>query len=139
MIFLPFSPMRLFIYEHVTAGGCDFDPPESLLREGRAMRDAVAEDFGRIPGVRAEILPDDRLRHAGEADATLVIAPEFQDRLYACSRVVYGAGGRLLGSPPRAVWGVIGKESMYWRWSDVGVPAPRTVTPKRVDQLPDPP
>ena len=45
---------RVLVYEYLTALGLGRDPgsPEhSLYREGRAMRDAVADDFRRIPGV----------------------------------------------------------------------------------------
>ena len=46
--------MRVFVYEALTAVGLRPDAPESyrsMVREGKAMRDAAAEDFRRLPGV----------------------------------------------------------------------------------------
>jgi predicted ATP-grasp superfamily ATP-dependent carboligase len=37
--------MRLFVYEHLMAGGFGAQAPTSLLAEGRAMLGAVVADF----------------------------------------------------------------------------------------------
>jgi predicted ATP-grasp superfamily ATP-dependent carboligase len=139
MIFLPFSPMHVFIYEHITAGGLGPDAPASLLREGRAMRDAIAADFARVPGVEGEIVADDGLRRAGEADGTLVIAPEFGDRLARCSEAVYAAGGDVLGSSVAVVTIAGNKLFVNEWWTRRGVRTPPTVRVAGVERLRDPP
>jgi predicted ATP-grasp superfamily ATP-dependent carboligase len=50
--------MRVFVYEYMTATGTGREPDSpdhGMYLEGRAMRDALAEDFARVPGV--EVLP----------------------------------------------------------------------------------
>src|SRR5262249_51917592 len=93
--------IRVFVYEHVTATCADLPgggAAPSLVVEGRAMRDAVAADFGRIPGVEVVTFPDAAKKGSGvffaakktpdpffanfrtlarAADFVLVIAPEF--------------------------------------------------------------
>src|SRR4051794_33295079 len=120
--------MRIFVYEHISAGGLGPDNPASLLREGRAMLDAVADDFGRVPGVSV-VTPD----HGGDfrarvrtTDATLVIAPEFDDLLLTRSRWVLEEGGRLLGSLPGAVELCGDKWGLYQHWRRCGVRTPLT-------------
>jgi len=111
--------MKVFLYEHLCALA-DGELPASLQVEGRAMLQAVREDFGRLRGVTcvhlegsctvpsASLSADDAhrnafLRLAAEADFTLVIAPEFDDILLKHCRWVEEAGGRLLGPNPEAV------------------------------------
>jgi predicted ATP-grasp superfamily ATP-dependent carboligase len=91
------------------------------------MLGAIVEDLSRIAGVRIDTTWDIRLgkppfshaavvsvespagelRHfqrlAAECDATLVIAPEFDDILSQRCRIVENSGGRLLGPGSRAV------------------------------------
>src|SRR5215470_6827636 len=91
--------MRVFVYEYFTATGIGREPgspDHGIYREGRAMRDALAEDLGRIPGV--EVLPfADEATAVGEtaflrtlrasadlsrgANLAVPIAPELDDLL----------------------------------------------------------
>jgi tyramine---L-glutamate ligase len=105
--------MRVFVYEYTCATAGAGEPlAPSLWVEGWAMLSAVLEDLNRVPGVETMTLR--RLGHANEerpafhklaaaADATLVIAPEFDGLLAERCRWVLQAGGRLLGPPPSAV------------------------------------
>jgi predicted ATP-grasp superfamily ATP-dependent carboligase len=117
--------VRLFLSEFVCGGGWpDGTPAGSLRREGEAMLCAVAEDFRDIADCSVTVSWDPRLGPfpvrgvrvvcpatpaqeseilAGEsanADATLVIAPEFHDLLASRAETVLRKGGRLLGSDP---------------------------------------
>jgi predicted ATP-grasp superfamily ATP-dependent carboligase len=111
--------MRLFLYEYfcATAGATP------LRQEGYAMLSAVAQDFSAIPGVTTLcLLADNGSSHVGhvcrqlegpeeqgfracaaQADATLVIAPEFDDLLAERSHWAREEGSELLGSPPDVV------------------------------------
>src|SRR5215471_10147814 len=100
--------MRVFVYEYLTALGICSDPADPLHplhREGRAMRDALADDFEQITGVGVRTLgsvgPDDERglfsKAVRECDWTLLIAPEFDGILAERCQWVYLAGGRLLG------------------------------------------
>ena len=56
--------MRIFLYEFVTGGGtlaADLPLGGSLLREGQAMVQALAEDFSAHEDTRVEVLRDARL------------------------------------------------------------------------------
>src|SRR5437764_81021 len=105
--------MRIFVYEYLTAMGLGRDPADPLhpmYREGRAMRDALVEDFLRIPGTGAEIInrfeTDDHehevRRVAERCDWSVVIAPESGGELARCCRAVRYSAGRLLGPSPEA-------------------------------------
>src|SRR5438094_908252 len=108
--------MRVFIYELLSAGGLGPDAPASLRREGWAMLAAVAEDFACLPDIHVSTLLDQRCPEppghhcrridpaqepatfrdcAARADATLVIAPEFDDLLLERTCWVLEAGGQL--------------------------------------------
>ena len=118
--------MRIFLYEFITGGGMfSVSPPDlpsgSLLREGSAMFNSVAEDLSRIPNAEVVGIRDSRLTQdsipeieyqvvtsaeeesrrfdslAASADWTLVIAPEFDEILLHRTRRVEELGGRLLG------------------------------------------
>jgi predicted ATP-grasp superfamily ATP-dependent carboligase len=140
--------VRLFIYEFVSAGGLGANPPASLLREGWAMLRAIAEDFAAIPGVYVTTLihaehrdtighecrriaaqeePDAFRACAANADATLVIAPEFNDHLLERSHWVCSAGRRLLGSLPTAVRLAGDKLATAQHWIARGVRTPGTI------------
>src|SRR5215475_12879069 len=100
--------MHLFLYEWATGGGLVDEPgsaPASLLREGAAMIGALAADLLRIKDCRVSAMRDPRVlqlalpgcsiidvhsrashreeleRLSSEADATILIAPEFDDIL----------------------------------------------------------
>src|SRR5881628_3406718 len=110
--------MRLFIYELISAGGLGPDAPASLRREGAAMLSAIVEDFERISGVHVLTLlandfdgtigrhcqrttsadePHAFRRLAAEADAALIIAPEFDDLLARRTGWAVDARCRILG------------------------------------------
>ena len=134
--------MNLFLYEHLSAGGLGDDAPPSLLREGWTMLAAVAADFARLPGVSVTTrlaqglpaLPSVRcVRERGafralaaEADATLLIAPEFDGILESLAREVLAAGGTLLGSSPDAIRLTADKWRTFQHWRRHGVPTPAT-------------
>src|SRR5688572_23057314 len=93
-------PMRIFIYELISAGGLGDDMPTSLRSEGATMLRAVVADFERILGVKAlTLLANDFPESIGrnchrvaavdeprafrdiavQADTALIIAPEFDN------------------------------------------------------------
>src|SRR5205085_9209894 len=108
-----FSMTKVFVYEYCCAAGTgagESAPARSLHREGRAMRDAVAGDFWRVPGVGVVTIDgplDDepsRFRTAAAGcDFALVIAPEFDGILADRCEWALAAGCRLLGPSPAAV------------------------------------
>jgi predicted ATP-grasp superfamily ATP-dependent carboligase len=138
--------MRIFLYEYLCSEvPVDQTGAESLRAEGRAMRSALAKDFGRIPGVEVVTPPTpDRAAFQAAvraADFSLVIAPEFDDLLETRCRWVHEAGGRLLGSSPAVVRLTGDKLALAqhlrehgaatpecWPWSP-GQPAPRCSFP----------
>ena len=119
--------MKILLLEYITAGGlCGQPLPDSLLREGLLMRDALFSDFSEIAGV--EILttydvrvglpkyanvavPMDVTSNATEVwqallqtcDVALVIAPESDGVLSKLTQLVDSAGVKNLGSMPHAV------------------------------------
>jgi predicted ATP-grasp superfamily ATP-dependent carboligase len=102
--------MRVLIWEYCSDGSPD--APDSLRREGRAMRSAVLADFVRCPGVEAVLLPaglapeaepDSFRRTCRSCDWTLVIAPESGGILLDRCREAEDSGGRLLGPSSAAV------------------------------------
>ena len=137
--------MRLFLHELVCAGGLG-DAPDSLRAEGMAMLAAVAVDFAaagvevatlltagapEIPGIRCERGPlaDERRnfdRLISESDATLVIAPEFDEHLLRRSERVLEMGRDLLGCSPDAVRLAGDKLALAHHWRRLGVPTPAT-------------
>lgn len=119
---------RVFVYECVSAGGLGINVPASLLREGRAMRDAVAADFERISGVEVITLDHDEAfaQTARNCEWTLVIAPEFDDLLASRCRTALAMGSRLLGPLPNAVDVTSDKLATARWWEQHGVPHPWT-------------
>ena len=121
-------PVRIFISEFVTGGGWSEEvTPVGLAAEGKAMLLACVEDFSRIPGCDVLWTWDERLGNppvsaghvavvsgpqeesnafeqaARQANATLVIAPEFDSILLNRVRRVEQWGGQLLGPNSQAV------------------------------------
>jgi predicted ATP-grasp superfamily ATP-dependent carboligase len=119
--------MHIFLYEWATGGGLVDEPgavPASLVREGAAMIGALAADFLRIKDCRVSAMRDPRMlqlalpgcsvvdvhsrtshreeieRLSGEADATILIAPEFDGILLKAARWSLSSGGRLVSPPP---------------------------------------
>src|SRR5262249_24343728 len=116
--------MRVFIYEYTSSGGMTDKPAASSLQaEGWAMLTAVLHDFERVPGVETvTLLGPQHTYHgktrvfqsegqdctafrklAGQADYTLLIAPEFHHILLERCRWVLDERSRLLGPSPDAV------------------------------------
>jgi predicted ATP-grasp superfamily ATP-dependent carboligase len=126
---------RIFVYEYLTALGLGRDPasPEhSLYCEGRAMRDAVAEDFRQIPGVEVrtlEGLPADLeqsavTKEATECRYTLLIAPEFNFILETRSTWIPNRTAKLIGSSLDALIVTRYKLQLIDVWKRHGVPTP---------------
>src|SRR3990172_2519943 len=122
--------MHFFLCEWASGGGLVNEPgalPASLMREGVTMAGALAADLVRIAGSRVTALRDPRVLHlalpgceildvqsaashhdeferlAAEADATILIAPEFDGILLKAARRVAACGGRVLSPPPQFV------------------------------------
>ena len=94
------------------------------------MMAALSDDFARGPGVEVRTLVHDDENAfrslARTADATLVIAPEFDDLLARRCRWVLEAGGRLLGSTPEAVSLTADKLELARYLRGLGIPTPPT-------------
>ncbi|QVL31370.1 ATP-grasp domain-containing protein [Telmatocola sphagniphila] len=121
---------KIFVYEHFCALA---NPPQtetlpqSLLTEGRAMRDAIVEDLARIPGIA--ILSgdssdaDDIREQVKRADWSLIIAPETDGILFRLSELVESSGGRLLSPSLQAIFLCGGKDKLARR-IDPDIPTP---------------
>lgn len=135
----------VFVYESLSAGGLGDDPPPSLRAEGWAMLSAVAADFAKVARVSTLLLPGlppladidvTRSTSAEEprlfreavlaSDATLVIAPEFDDILARRSDETLALDCRLLGCHPTAIRLTADKWTLACHWLAVGVPTPET-------------
>jgi predicted ATP-grasp superfamily ATP-dependent carboligase len=156
--------MRILVYEFVTGGGWystgDDAPPESLLSEGRAMRDALASDFAAIDGVQVNVLADERfdppafkpalthrVRSAAQeqalladlcsrADWTVIIAPEFDGHLLSRVQLVEQSRGRLLGPTSNIVALAADKQLTAEHLAKHGVPTPRGIGVQANQPLP---
>ena len=133
--------MRVFVYEYMTATGTGREPgspAHAMYREGRAMRDAVADDFRRVPQVAvvtgADLTPNDSeddhehsvWRVAEGCDWSLVIAPETGGQLDRdCWAILYSAS-RLLGSSVDAIRLTSDKLALAEHWRTHGVRTPAT-------------
>ena len=147
--------MRVLIYEFVTGGGLYQLAPsdvavQSLLREGRAMIRALAEDFARLPDIQLATLRDSRLdrfhlppctlhevrqpddekhwlsRLASQCDWSVIIAPEFNRFLWDRCQLVERSGGRLLSPSSQLIAWASDKQETCRRWQLAGVPVPRS-------------
>jgi predicted ATP-grasp superfamily ATP-dependent carboligase len=134
--------VRVFVYEYMTAtrtGRDPASPDHGMYLEGRAMRDALAEDFGRIPGV--EVLPfaDEAAEVGGtaflrtlrasswlsrEADLAVAIAPELDDAL--ADVIENGILCRMLTPLPGGFRLACNKLALAEHWREHGVPTPAT-------------
>lgn len=127
--------MRVFVYEYLTALGIGRDPADpmhAMYREGRAMRDAVAEDFRALPGVEVVTLDGanakrekDRFReHITGCDRCLVIAPELGHELGRKLEWARKAGVPALNCTEAAVRITSCKVGLGQLWEEAGVPTP---------------
>ncbi len=143
--------MDVFIYEWVCGGGFldrKDHVPESLLAEGAAMLTAVADDFGRVPGVAVRLLLGAEFppmasaaehavvhsseerdaefeRLASQSTSTLLIAPEFEGILLSLVGKVVGLGGRLLSPGADFVAIASDKQRTAETLHAAGIPVPR--------------
>ena len=144
-------PSAILVHEYVTGGGWPTpDLPPGLAAEALAVLRALLADlraWGRFPVVTtrdrrlhgtpltadrvvdldAEVYPTRVLELARECGAALVVAPEGGGVLQHLSSLVSDAGVCLLGSPPEAVAVAADKWECYRRFSQAGLPTPRTI------------
>jgi predicted ATP-grasp superfamily ATP-dependent carboligase len=155
--------MRIFLYEWATGGGLVEEPgaiPASLVREGAAMIGAVAADLVRVEGCRVVALRDPRVlqlalsgceivdvlsrsshrdefeRLAAEADATILIAPEFDGILPKAAHAVVASGGRLLSPSPEFICIAGDKQRTCDTLAAAGVPVPSGILMPGDEPLP---
>lgn len=126
----------IFVYEYCCAIGLGrdaSDPAHSLYREGRAMRDAVAGDFRRVPGVEGVTLDGDNAKRerdrfrerAAGCDWCLIIAPELGGELRRKAEWATKSGAQLLGPSLDAIELASCKIGLAQQWEAAGVPTPR--------------
>jgi len=154
--------MHIFLYEWATGGGLVEESflPESLMREGTAMISALARDFSRLQCCHVTVLRDPRVLHltlpgcelvdvlsagesdeavsrlAAEADATILIAPEFDNILLNLARRVVAAGGRLMSPWPEFIRLTANKQHTCEVLAEAGVPTPHGRVLESDDALP---
>jgi predicted ATP-grasp superfamily ATP-dependent carboligase len=155
--------MHIFLYEWATGGGLVEEPgalPASLVLEGSAMIGALAADLVRIDGCRVTALRDPRVlqlalqgcrvvdvasssshneefeRLASEADATILIAPEFDGILLKAANRVLASGGRLVSPSPQFIRLAANKQQTCEVLSLAGVPTARGVVLEPEEPLP---
>ncbi|MCS7166184.1 MAG: ATP-grasp domain-containing protein [Gemmatales bacterium] len=121
----------IFLYEYACAVGRDSRLPESFLFEGRAMRDALAEDLARA-GCEVILLDDisatEEYYHFQQclrrADAAWIIAPEIDCILVTRCQWVEAAGIPLLGTDSEVLSWLTDKWQQYLFLQRHGVPVP---------------
>ena len=156
--------MHIFVYEWATGGGLVEEPgalPGSLVREGAAMIGALAADLVKISSCQVSALRDPRILQlalprckvidvisrsshrdefellAAEAEATILIAPEFDGILLAAARRVLDHGGRLL-SPSAEFIGVASNKQRTCEFlTTAGVPVPHGMVIEPDEPLPE--
>ena len=149
--------MRILVYEFVSGGGLfGRVVPPSLLREGRAMRDALVGDLAAL-GIHDVVTTADprfplrrvprgvevvSLRGAGEPldalfrgiDAAWLVAPETGGCLERLAARAAKNGVRLLGPTAGAIRRAADKGALPRRLARRGVPHPRTVVVRSPSQ-----
>lgn len=119
--------MKVFVYEHITAGGFVEQPlPAALADEGVAMLRALVSDLSDVSGIRVISMRDPRMlsvplteheetvasraqwdatfaRALESADAAWITAPESDGALWQLSKRVIDAKRRLVGSDLEAI------------------------------------
>jgi len=143
--------MRILLYEYLCSGALTHSALTALRREGLAMFRAIALDLALCPSVQLlapldpalleKNLPwpdnltlfpargpseDEALfKHlAGQADAALVIAPEFDDLLWQRCYWLEKEGVPSLGASSEAVRLTGDKERLGQHWELEGIPTP---------------
>jgi tyramine---L-glutamate ligase len=155
--------MHVFLYEWATGGGLVEEPgalPASLVREGAAMIGALAADLVRIEGCRVTALRDPRVLHlalpgceivdvlskfshgeeleriSSEAEATILIAPEFDGILLNAARRVAAVGGRLFSPSAEFIRVAADKQRTCATLAAAGVATPQGVVLEVDEPLP---
>ena len=155
--------MQIFLYEWASGGGLVNEPgalPASLVREGVTMIGALAADLMRISGARVTALRDPRVvqlalgggqaidvqsaaehRHeferlAAEADATILIAPEFDGILLKAAQRAVACGGRLHSPSPEFIRLTADKHETCERLAAAGVRVPDGILLEPEQKLP---
>ncbi|MEX2092173.1 MAG: ATP-grasp domain-containing protein [Pirellulales bacterium] len=155
--------MHFFLYEWSSGGGLVNETgalPASLVREGITMAGALAADLIRIPGSRVTALRDPRVvqlalhgceivdvqssasqreefeRLAAEADATFLIAPEFDGILLKAARRAVDCGSRLRSPSPEFIRLAADKHATCERLAVSGVPVPSGILLEPEQKLP---
>jgi predicted ATP-grasp superfamily ATP-dependent carboligase len=155
--------MHIFLYEWATGGGLVEEPgalPASLVREGVAMLGALAADFVRIEGCRLSTLRDPRVlqlalpgcdivdvtstgshneefeRLASEAEATILVAPEFDGILLKAANRAVTCGGRLASPSPEFIRIAADKHRTIETLAAAGVPTAKGVALEADEPLP---
>ncbi|MCI0380637.1 MAG: ATP-grasp domain-containing protein [Gemmataceae bacterium] len=126
--------MKLLLYEMVSAGDLP-NAPAALVTEGAAMLSALAEDFAEVPDLEVFTIPmtsDQRSRSrlddgVAQADAVLLIAPEWNNLLFDCARLAENAGKQLLSPSSEAVRLTADKLALFGHWQTLGVPTPAII------------
>jgi predicted ATP-grasp superfamily ATP-dependent carboligase len=147
------TSIRVLLYEFVTGGGLyqlgwRNPPAESLLHEGQAMIQALAEDFAHLPKVELVLLRDRRLsplplaqceQHevgdaehetcqlselASQCDWAVLIAPELEGVLLDRCRLIEDSGGRLLSPNSGLIEWTSDKSETCRRWGQANVAVP---------------
>ncbi|MCI0640601.1 MAG: ATP-grasp domain-containing protein [Gemmataceae bacterium] len=124
--------MRLLLYEMASAGDLP-NAPAALVAEGAAMLSALAEDLAQVSDVDVFTIPAASKRrsrlHDGiaQADAVLLIAPEFDNLLLDCVRLVENAGKQLFSPSSEAVRLTADKLALFKHWQALGVPTPAII------------
>jgi tyramine---L-glutamate ligase len=156
--------MQIFVYEWATGGGLVEEHgtlPASLVREGSAMIGALAFDLAKISDCQVTALRDPRMlqltlprcrvvdvvgkvshwdefeRLASAADATILIAPEFDGILLGAARRATAAGGRLASPPPEFIRIAANKQRSCEILAAAEVPVPHGMVIEPDDALPD--
>jgi tyramine---L-glutamate ligase len=129
--------VHIFIYEYLTANGIGqtpWSPDHGMYLEGRAMRDAIVEDFSRVADTEAFAFPDAAApvalelfeKKSGESDWTVLIAPALDNCLSQLAESVQRAGGRLLGPSTEAIRLASDKLCLFHHWRSHNILTPAT-------------
>ncbi|CAN5617167.1 ATP-grasp domain-containing protein [soil metagenome] len=124
---------KVYVFEFITAG-CMVDPQPSLLREGLAMRNAIANDLQAIPGFEVRIAGDDTCNNRNLkfeemlawCDSYLIIAPEIGMWLTQRIQSALPWNKRSLGSNLSSSELSSTKYHLAEHWRKHGVRTPRT-------------
>ncbi len=125
--------MRVFLYEYMTATGTGRDPDSpdhGMYLEGRAMRDAIAEDLRAAGAEPLVAVSSDGFRDLVKlSEWALVIAPETDGilaNLVESFQTYKGYCPQLLGPSLDAIRLTTDKLALAEHWRAHGVPTPAT-------------